>query len=382
MGGLAGLDGQAYNKTITARKRMKRRALWSALIAVVAVFVFGGVALAANGTFESGNNVTIGASQTVDHSLFAAGNTVTINGTINGDVYCAGKSIFISGVVNGDVFCAGQELRVSGKVTGSVRAAGQNVSVAGTTGHAISLAGQSVSVEPDAKVGGDATLAGSSILIAGDLARDAYAAGASVTISGAVGRDVTVHSKSLDVTPEAKIAGAVDHTVPQEKSQRSQVHMTFASGLKFLLLLNLMAFITAMALVAIAPQRFDGLADAVIEQPGRMFLIGLGAAFAFPIAMVVLGITILGIPLAIMTALVWALLATLSGPVFAYVVGRKVMPNSHKPLRIMALGSLVVLILYVIPVVNFFVGVAAYLLGLGSLTSASKAALGKPKYRV
>lgn len=358
---------------------MKRLALRSALVAVLAIFVFGGVAVAASQPYRSGTNLAVPASEVVDHSLFVAGETVTIAGTVNGDVFCAGSTVFITGTVNGDVFCAGQDVSISGTVNGSIRAAGLSVSIAGTVQRAISLAGQSVSVQPNAKIGGDATLAGSSVVIAGKLARDAYAAGETVTVTGDVGRNFDAHTNSLTVT--GSVGGAVTQVKPPVEAERKTSTLPL-SGIKFALFTFVMMFVTSMVLVAIAPQRFDGLAKETLAKPGKALVAGIAVAFFAPIVLVLLAITIVGIPLAIMVALGWMLLAVLSGPVFAYAIGRKILPNASNAFGVMALGSVLLLVLYMIPVVNFFAGLAAYLMGAGALTGAASKALGKPKYNL
>ncbi len=361
---------------------MKRLAFTSTLTAVLAIFVFGGVAVAANQPYRSGTNTVVSPTEVVDHSLFVTGSTVTIAGTVNGDVFCAGKTVFVTGTVNGDVMCAGQEVRIGGTVNGSVRAAGQSVSIAGTVQRAISLAGQSVSVEPDAKIGGDATLAGSSVLVAGNLARDAYAAGATVTVTGNVARNFDARTDDLTVS-----AGSVDGTVnqvksPDNKAKESAKESAPKAGLGFLFFINLMMFITAMLLVIVAPRRFNGLAELVLTKPSKTLAIGLITTFLLPFVLVLLLVTIVGIPLALLLGIVWAGAGILSGPVVAYVVGRKLLQDSHQPLVIMAVGSLVVLLVYLVPVLNIFAGMAVYIMGMGALTQAVGRALGKPVYNI
>lgn len=357
---------------------MKRMALKSTLVAVLAIFVFGGVALAAHDPYRSGSTVTIPAGEVEDHSLFAAGSTLTVSGTVNGDVFCAGETVFITGTVNGDVYCAGQNVRISGTVNGNVRSAGQTITIAGTVQRAISLAGQSVSVEPDARVGGDATLAGFSVVVAGKLQRDAYATSETVTVTGSITRNLDVRSANV-VTTGSTIGGVVTKYEPAKQPTHKPVDWHFV-GMSLALLMHVMMLVTALVLVAIAPRRFDGLADEVLKVPGKTFVTGIIAAFLLPVAVVLLAITVVGIPLAIIMALVWILLAILCGPVFAYLVGRKLMPNARKPLGIMALGSVIVLALYIVPIINLFIGSVVYIVGIGALLGAIGRALGKPKF--
>lgn len=359
---------------------MKRFALTSALMAVLAIFVFGGVAIASNNSYRSGSTVTVPAGEVVDHSLFASGSTLTIAGTVNGDVFCAGQTVLVTGTVNGDVFCAGQNVRINGTVNGSLRAAGQTVTIAGTVQRAISLAGQSVSVEPDAKIGGDATLAGSSVLVAGKLQRDGYITAETITVTGSIARNLDARTNNLSVTT-GSVGGEVTKIVPPKQPQHKPVNVQLIA-MKLALLVHLMMFVTAMGLVAIAPRRFDGLADEVLKSPGKTIATGLVAAFVAPVLVVALAITIVGIPLAITVVLAWILLALLGGPVFAYVAGRKLMPNAHNPFAVMALGSVLVLALYMIPIINLFIGSVVYFVGFGALLGAAGRAIGKPKYHL
>lgn len=359
---------------------MKRLALKSALVAVLAIFVCGGVTLAANQS--AAKLAGVPAGETVDKTVFTAGDVVTIAGTVNGDVFCAGKTVFVTGTVNGDVICAGQEVRISGTVNGSVRAAGQSVSMAGTVQRAISLAGQSVSVEPDATIGGDATLAGSSVVVAGSLARDAYVGGSTVSVTGKVARNVEVDSESVTVTDGA-VGGTVTQVeeTPQPAKQAGLMVAPFI-GLSIVIGIGLAMFVTSMVLVLIAPQHVNRLAEDTIKQPGRIVLTGLLVAFALPIVMFFLAVTLIGLPLAFFVGLVWALGFFLSGPVFAYTVGRRLLQDATQPVVIMAVGSVIVLLLYMLPVINAIVGLAAYLFGMGGIANAARRAIGKPNYKV
>ena len=46
-----------------------------------------------------GKTVILSKDQIIDHDYFAAGDTVTIDGTVNGDAYVAGGQVNINGVI-------------------------------------------------------------------------------------------------------------------------------------------------------------------------------------------------------------------------------------------------------------------------------------------
>ncbi|MCX6796244.1 MAG: hypothetical protein NTW06_01975, partial [Candidatus Falkowbacteria bacterium] len=57
--------------------------------------------------YKTGSSVYVGKDLIVPDNLYAAGNTVTIDGTVKGDLICAGGSIIVNGKVEGDVIGAG-----------------------------------------------------------------------------------------------------------------------------------------------------------------------------------------------------------------------------------------------------------------------------------
>src|SRR5207302_8213987 len=93
-----------------------------AAIASAIALIVPATALAAE--VRSGDTVSIGPNEVVTDDLFVFGNSLVIQGTVNGDVIAAGSNVTIAGHVTGSVMAAGSTLAVSGPVDGSVRLAG------------------------------------------------------------------------------------------------------------------------------------------------------------------------------------------------------------------------------------------------------------------
>lgn len=62
----------------------------------------------------------VGSDEVIDDDLFIGGDTVEINGTVNGDVFAVGSVIKVNGTVNGSLAIGGQSVQVNGVVDGSV----------------------------------------------------------------------------------------------------------------------------------------------------------------------------------------------------------------------------------------------------------------------
>lgn len=58
---------------------------------------------------ESDREVVVPASEAIADDFYAAGETVTINGTVGGDAILAGEQLIINGAIEGDLIAASGE---------------------------------------------------------------------------------------------------------------------------------------------------------------------------------------------------------------------------------------------------------------------------------
>jgi len=148
--------------------------------------------------------------------------------------------------------------------------------------------------------------------------------------------------------------------------------LAFFAGLTWQVVIYLMAFITGLVLILIAPRRMAAAAMAIRTETGRVAGYGAIALFAVPLAALVLAITVVGLPLGIITMLLWGILLYLSQLPVSIVVGHLIL-GRRKPLEgkgfmigSLALGLLVLALLKWIPFLGFFVSLAIALFGMGA----------------
>lgn len=344
----------------------------------------GGVAMAKSGDDPFKKNVSLDKSTVVDGSYYATGQTVTVAGTVKGDVYCAGSSIVVSGTVEGDVLCAGQTVKVSGTVKGNVRVAGQVVTVDGTIAKNVSAFGQTVDIAKTAQIGQDLNGASSSATIDGKVGRDMTFAGSSVNILGMINRNVDATSENLTVNKGASVNGYVHYTsknsaVIADGTVKGKVEHTKATddrrkddgtvAVSSALYMMFAFLLVALTLALVFPQFVDSVGTTGQKRLGLSILSGVVFVFAAPMVVVLIALTVLGIPLAIILGFAWVLVLALSGPLAAYYLGKLLLRNNSTNIvaRMMA-GAVILAILYVIPVVNIIAGVITLVLGTGMLS--------------
>lgn len=364
--------------------------------------VFGAVAIStllfASGvdasSFGAGNNPTVNKGDVLDSSLYVAGENITVQGTVKGDVYCAGQNIEISGTVEGDVLCAGQNLKIDGKVNGNVRVAGQVVSVSAVIGQSATVFGQSVTMANSSDVAYDATIFASSISLSGKIGRDVVGGASSVYVTGNVGRDADLGAEVLTLGANsniggnlvytsksqvvsdttAHVGGVIEHKFPEE-SKKANVAKSMPSygdmiaGAMF----GMLAILAIGALLMwIAPGVFKNAANNLQQQPIQTFGWGFVAMVCIPVAMIVLIITIIGIPLAFMLCAACFIWAMVSHAIASYALGGWMSKKLNWSAKVnefltFALGLLTLSIVSIIPIIGMIVSMIAWICGFGAI---------------
>jgi cytoskeletal protein CcmA (bactofilin family) len=360
-------------------------------LCLVFVSALAFVGLASAQSFKAGDTIGVAANETVNSMLFAAGNNIDIAGTVNGDVYCAGQTLTISGTVNGDVFCAGQTVIISGKVNGSIRIAGQTVTIDNAVSGSATIGAQTLVIDKNATIGRDLLGGSADVTINGVVGRDIVAGAQDLNINGSVTGNIKGYITNLSigssgfiggnieytsnngptVATGGKIVGKVSRTIPKKQSTSNYLAPAIFSftGLIFGLIIWL---VFAMVLVALFPRIFDEATQNAMKKPGTTTLIGVLGAILIPILVILLFVTVIGLPLAILTLLAWFAVMLLVTPFAGYMLGQIIMPKSRQPFGVTALGTSILVISYFIPIIGFITLLITYLFGMGMILNRGK----------
>ena len=328
--------------------------------------VIPGLAWAASGGVD--NNVTLAKGDNRTGTYYAAGQTVTIDGDVDGDVVCAGQTVVVNGAVKGDVLCAGQQVTVNGAVSGSVRAAGQIVTVNGSVGRNITAGGQSFVLGSGAHVAGEVAVGGQTVAINGPVDRDVFAGTSSLLVGSTIGGDLNYMSNQTFSIDQTKVKGSIVHQAPPSRSTHQQ---TISDRLGKLLFWILSGLVVTMAAVWLTPKLVRGVTDTMIKRPGASFGWGALTLVAGPIVLFALAITVIGLPLSFLVGGLW-IAGLLSASLFAGVavgllaLGRKETDQKHLALAGLA-GVPLVLIVGWLPWLGLAVGLGAAAWAMGAL---------------
>lgn len=288
-------------------------------------------------------NTLLTKDEVVDKDYFAAGETVTVLGTVNGDAYVAGGTVIVDGTINGDLLVAGGTVTISGIVTGDIRTAGGNVTIESSTGKNVTAAGGSVLIGPNARVDGSVVLAGGNVSVSGPVGKGATLAGGEITLSNEIGGDVWAGTGNLLLADRTAIIGNLhyisdrDATVmggatisgqtsreapPQESKEAMEKSKSVARGIGtgFTFASFLSALVLGFLLTKLFPRFMDKTSDEIMKNPWKAAGIGFLTYALFPFVFIVLLITLIGIPLAVMLLFATLFIAYISKIFASYFV--------------------------------------------------------------
>lgn len=345
--------------------------------------------------FLQGDSVRVDSGETVADDLYVAGDTVSIDGVVDGDVIAFAGTVSIEGTVTGNVLAFASAVRVDGNVEGSLRTGAGQVGVSGTVGKDLLAGAGQVEVTRDGSIGRDLIAGAGMVVTDGDVGRNIMAGAGDLTVAAKVGGDVTAATGRLTIPPGASVNGdlvydndtdadVADGTVsgdvsqrdfdPERKRQRRAIDPVALFFLAFLGWLRGLVGMALLALLVALPfPRFTGASAVQIRhRPWPSLGIGAALLFAVPVISAIalgIGIIIGGWWIAIGVGALYAIALVVSVVLAAAFLGEWLLGLAGKrdahPLPATLLGLLVLWVVLIVPFLGGLVMLAAVLFGLG-----------------
>lgn len=372
---------------------MKRFSLLFCTLLVVFAFVIPSFAFAKS---HEDKIILVGKDEVINHDYFAGGDTVTVLGTINGDAYVGGGNVTFDGTVNGDIIAAGGNVVIRGNVQ-NVRVAGGQVTISGNVEKNVTALGGNITLTDTATVSGSVVAGGGTITLDSPIGQGATLGGGTITIEDTVNGDVTAASGQLilhpdarvngnllytsdeqaEIMPGASISGKLAHTIPQKNTnQEENAKEFFSMGLIAAKLMEAVSLLViGLLLVLLAPRYVARIADGIAEKPWKSLGVGLLALIVVPVVVVLLMATIIGIPLAIILGVLFAITMYASKLFVIYLIGAKISVTFSKkihPVLILMVGLLIYEVVSLLPIIGSIMDFAVLLAGIGGLLLQKK----------
>lgn len=384
------------SKNSSRVQKAKKFLIISAFFALIlAVPLVGGAA-----TKKGSPNIYIGSDEKVLGNLIRAGSTVEINADVPQDLFVFGQTVLINGNVGGSVFTAASTVKINGDVAGSVRAAGSIVEINGRIGKNLTVFGSNVILGEQSEVGWDVVAYAATVELRGKINGRIDGGGSQIVVTGEVvqggkvdvGKDGRlllrdsakvggileyVASEPAEVAPGAQIPGQLKQTMPKITAKETRWEFFRGPVWWFGKLIKLFGLlVVGLVLVSVGRKRVKAIADNMLSSPGKDILWGLVYFIAMPIALLLLLFTIIGVPLALIGAAVYAISLYVAKVFAGIALGGLLLARIDKKKKknslmlAMVIGLVMLTILCSLPFVGFLLGLLAMWWALGAMIEA------------
>lgn len=372
-----------------------------AVITLLFVFLFLSVPTASAKvvTMETGT-YTLSADEVLDDDLFVGAETVEIYGTVNGDVYAGASTVRVTGTINGDLIAGAGSIYLSGTVKDDVYLGSGNIVITGADiGDSLLVGTGNINIDKDTAIGGSFLSGAGNVTTEAPVGRSMMIGAGNVDINSEIGGEVRVGGGQIRVGPETKIGQDFYYALGEDSELTIPDSATIAGEVKRIesnyiqeqnlevskdelvtsirsigYLIKIISFLGALVvgllLIKLIPQTVNNVSEITTKNFWRSLGYGfLIMLLIFPL-LVVISITIIGIPLAGLIFLLFLIASYLAKIYVGYAFGNWLVKRFHwKNISVylsFTLGLLLICILKAIPLVGFFVTAVVLWNGLGS----------------
>lgn len=307
--------------------------------------------------------------------LHVAGFDVSVRTEVAEDLYAAGATVDVRSKVMGDVSAAGFTVRTSpsAETSGNARLAGNTVTIEGPVDGALSVAGRTVIL--NAPVRGDVRITAANLSFGEHARVDGvlrYSSGAQVKVPESVAPEARVQFTRTDFDGDwSDLSDAWNKADMPVLPTVISVFSAFVISLLFFMLLAALA-------LAFAPEHLERMRARIAMAPGRSMLMGVvGLSVLFGLVPITL-LTIVGLPFVPFIVLAIIVAWTLGYALGAYAVAMYVWdtvsgeanPNTIIRVLLLAVTVSIVALLNFIPFVGWAANYTLVLIGIGAFTQA------------
>jgi cytoskeletal protein CcmA (bactofilin family) len=376
---------------------MPSRSKASILFAASAAVSIGLALPAGAAEIVSSDLVIITEDTVVTGDHYVAANRVLVRGTIDGDLFAlAGQDVSIEGEVTGSVTALASEVSVSGIIGGSLRVTSPSVQISGEVSGDVVAVAFGIELVPGGQVGADLVMWAWNAGSHGSVSEDVEGSQRRLELSGDVTGNVRVSADRLSIVDDLRVGGDLtyrsnngavgidlvdaDGVVVQQTPMKPNIRVR-ALALAAKILVSIVLAAMALVVSSVWPERSERAMAGLEAAPFRSFLTGaavvLSPVLVLGVAVSVLAFAPSSTALPLIAALIPLLFAVMGivlvaslfagMPAVAWIGAR--LKKQTTVAGAVAIGSAVVAILWLIPVVGWIIALLVLAAGMGGWLS-------------
>lgn len=328
-------------------------------------------------SFIHTNSFSLAEGKALTDDLWLSANSVEIKGQVKNDLFLmatAGSwkspiekegNILLAGQLENDVWAVGDTIALTGAVQDHARLLARIIMVNGAVSNSSIFAGNSIHLTQAARMGRDVLIFGENVIVEGNVDGNLRVFGKSVTLAGKCAGNVSITAGDIVVLPQAQIAGNFIYSSPDElvldkgvvlhgqlireaeeisKTERKPL-ISWPS-----LFLQSWLFIGALCVGALMlflfPAFLNESAARIQNSFWKCMAVGFVAICLVPMACFFLAISLVGLPLALLTAMAFTALSYLCKIIVALVIGTLITRRKLQGPKMFPVMGLGLVILY------------------------------------
>jgi len=349
---------------------------------------------------DSKKNIYIGSEEVIENNFIQAGGMVDFNGQAQKDVIIAGGTINITGPVKGDVIVAGGTVKIKSEVGGNIRVAGGTIEIDSKVGKNVNVFGGTVVIGPDAEIGWDVLVFGGNIEIRGKVGGNIRGGAGSVILANEVGGNVDLKLSSEDgqliLYPQANIKGNLTYSAPQKAEMKEGAQIAGETFYKLVAppvaplkkgfevshllrkIIGLLALlVVGLIIILLARKKSKEIGERMLDKPWASLGWGLIYLIITPIVLILVAITVIGIPLALIVLASYLIALYVTKVFIGIALGQKLLKWWSKKQEVslvwaMISGVILFSILTNLPFVGWIIGLLGICWALGAMIQIKK----------
>lgn len=326
------------------------------------------------------------------NTFYWAGDALTIKGHFLNDVVAIGNNLTIDGIVDGDVLAVGGTVIIRGEIKGNVRAVGGNIIIEGNVEKNATIAGSQLKIAENANIEKDFIAFGSYLEVFGTVRSNIQGFVKNISINNIINGDVNLGNvKQMTLGDQAMIMGNIEYTnttdlinsqadkikgeiihkapinpEPSENDSRLNKYLTpkfwLWSIIKLLSLL-LIGVIIANVFSVTTEHKIKNLYCC----PATNFFWGLVILLFVPWLCILLMVTVIGLPLGLITMALYIISIYLAPILIGAALGKQILKSSKSLVLQTVIGVIIFWFIKLIPYAGPIIAWLAISMALGAV---------------
>lgn len=366
--------------------------IFCALIILIMVLILTDISFA-------DHQFSVKENEVVNSDLFKAGERVENKGVVNGDIFVCGNRFENLGHVLGDIIFITRSSIIEGRVDGDVRAATRKLTLSGEISKNVTVFCEEFLLEREGVVDGSIHVFAEDVVINSMVGGDVRCKSDRIKIDGIVKGDVFIEGNKIEFGPSAKIdgnliyiadekmdiskevvTGRIEYKESEDTYKKEKVGKWLKTGTILSKSMELIGYsIIGLFINFLFTNFVDQTVVTMNEKPWYSLGIGVIGLFFIPIVVVLMMITVVGIPLGLISLFLYIGLIYLAGLPAALWIGKKILKDEKRIWVTMLLGIVILFIGKCMPFIGPIISFVTIVFGMGSYLVNTKEMIQRSK---